>query len=1257
MTKTVTQIGLGILLFMGSAAGAQTNGGTAPHLTLRNGDPSTFEVRPTPTTKTQTETTGAPIILTIRNNAEGFRLNAVNPLPSSWVGPYKLHVESATGDGQRITRDVSIIYQPRVVAVTTAPSGEIRIPAARFSFRNGSRQLPILTENWTQTDGQALSGSRELRVSSHPDSTASVVIAGVQVNPGDVGVVLGQYDFTAALGKLTLPLMAAEDGKEGQARLWLTTDAPDSQAFDLTVHLWAPHVALAADRWNVRQAFDVAGVNVTPQSGNRCDLTTNKTFAQSADIFKAPRCFVEWTGLPEGMAAVSDVTPRAQGRLWQTGAFPVAYRVSLIDPGGTQVTLGGGTGMINVDSAEGLISFAPALSSLDFYRLVEPVSAFMMQNGGPACDTIVDAPGVVYRSTDAVVRCLFKWDATPDGAAQSPYINRPYLTGYLSTGGSQAAAWSVAAISPTGVRVSVGSGSFSFQVAEPPAPAITQALNDQVRDGVYAAPLTGGYAGDVVIEGPNAAYHVTVKEGERRVDDSDYEAWLAADNRRIVRRINASPAPLWSLTPWSIDTRYVNLPAVGAVDDFRIFAVPGDNIKPVLSVDQASALDTENVTVTVAIRDIYNQAAGYDAATMGQWRVRLGRYLNYNTIDPITDFIEAPNGEATFTLPPGALAAGTLRLTAEAAVISPDPDYTKSVYAVRPVSLTILRGGAIAANAKGRRLAGPAPLSTLLWAELDDRSFLSALGDVVWQISDDEGATWTDWPGAKVNKLRLIHTFQRGKYKVRATLKNRHSSAAFTTEEVEVVAFNVPAVKLSGPENIFVGRAGDYHLALSGKERGAGAGEINFADTEIQWSTDGGATFETGNQDISVSRATESRLELIGRARLLEAPADEPTAWAVARRRANFVAVKPVRVGIVGPSKVEYPMSGTFRGVASPPYQNMDVRISSAWTLPDGQTWGAAVLNWSPSATDREAGRATLRFGGEIEGVDGTAAETGKTVSVWQYVWPGFQIAPSKDSQYAPATVTARAKPIGPPTAPLEGLTFDWSLPSGSTVLEDAKEDLRVLRIPEPGLHHMSVAVRDARGNSATAAAEVGLLEPPDYSLGLRIYPDNEFFRAPLTATIRTDITGGHPLDRVQAIKWTVDGRDHDQTGGTMRFLLETAGDHEITATAVTKSGWTFSQSTLVHIVANQPPSCAVSIAQSSGWWTVDGDCNDPDGRIAKYVWTLDGAALAVNARRISISRTGRTTPPEVTLTATDDSGASSAVITAPPSAFLTNSP
>jgi len=136
-----------------------------------------------------------------------------------------------------------------------------------------------------------------------------------------------------------------------------------------------------------------------------------------------------------------------------------------------------------------------------------------------------------------------------------------------------------------------------------------------------------------------------------------------------------------------------------------------------------------------------------------------------------------------------------------------------------------------------------------------------------------------------------------------------------------------------------------------------------------------------------------------------------------------------------------------------------------------------------------------------------------------------------------------------------------------------------------------------------------------------------------------------------------VGGGDHDQTGGTMRFLLETAGDHEITATAVTKSGWTFSQSTLVHIVANQPPSCAVSIAQSSGWWTVDGDCNDPDGRIAKYVWTLDGAALAVNARRISISRTGRTTPPEVTLTATDDSGASSAVITAPPSAFLTNSP
>lgn len=102
MLKNVKAVALAICVVScpATAMANDGNGGTAPHLTLRHGDPAGFLVKPSPSplTKTTAETIGDPIKFTIRNGAEGYRLSAQNPLPSSWVGPYKLHIESVTGE-------------------------------------------------------------------------------------------------------------------------------------------------------------------------------------------------------------------------------------------------------------------------------------------------------------------------------------------------------------------------------------------------------------------------------------------------------------------------------------------------------------------------------------------------------------------------------------------------------------------------------------------------------------------------------------------------------------------------------------------------------------------------------------------------------------------------------------------------------------------------------------------------------------------------------------------------------------------------------------------------------------------------------------------------------------------------------------------------------------------------------------------------------------------------------------------------------
>ena len=77
--------------------------------------------------------------------------------------------------------------------------------------------------------------------------------------------------------------------------------------------------------------------------------------------------------------------------------------------------------------------------------------------------------------------------------------------------------------------------------------------------------------------------------------------------------------------------------------------------------------------------------------------------------------------------------------------------------------------------------------------------------------------------------------------------------------------------------------------------------------------------------------------------------------------------------------------------------------------------------------------------------------------------------------------------------------------------------------------------------------------------------------------------------------------------------------------------------------VANQAPTCALNATLNTTTRTVlvIAACRDVDGRIVRYAWKVNGAALTSNADRISFSLPANvTTPYTVEVTATDDSGA-----------------
>src|SRR5690606_9196254 len=182
----------------------------------------------------------------------------------------------------------------------------------------------------------------------------------------------------------------------------------------------------------------------------------------------------------------------------------------------------------------------------------------------------------------------------------------------------------------------------------------------------------------------------------------------------------------------------------------------------------------------------------YDPATMGEWKVRLVSQRNYADNQPLTDWVDAENGEAEFSLSLQGLDSNSLRIVAEASLKSPIEGYQRIETSTVPYFVTVLRGGAIGAEVASRRISGEAPLMTTFKLDLFDREDQRALGDVIWETSSDQGGTWESYVPDPRYKLSRTQTFEKGTYWVRARMKNRNSGAESSTEIVEVIAYDKP---------------------------------------------------------------------------------------------------------------------------------------------------------------------------------------------------------------------------------------------------------------------------------------------------------------------------------------------------------------------------------------------------------------------------------------------------------------------------------
>ena len=221
---------------------------------------------------------------------------------------------------------------------------------------------------------------------------------------------------------------------------------------------------------------------------------------------------------------------------------------------------------------------------------------------------------------------------------------------------------------------------------------------------------------------------------------------------------------------------------------------------------------------------------------------------------------------------------------------------------------------------------------------------------------------------------------------------------------------------------------------------------------------------------------------------------------------------------------------------------------------------------------------------------------------VWEYVWPRFGMQVRRTANVAPATITVTARPIGF-SGKLEEAVYEWTLPEGRPLKTRSNRQRGCSRWAARGIPGEAEGP-GCTGNETVLEEPVVLGEAEQYVIDLQYSGSNPDAREPLDVLLRPYISGGHPRDRIPDA--TVFGGW--QAAGSAGFYGRTtlqAGEHEIKLKATSEMGKDVEGQLVLKVAENKLPTCTVRSRETIGSWIVYAGCEDPDGRMKSYQWTV----------------------------------------------------
>lgn len=861
-------------------------------------------------------------------------------------------------------------------------------------------------------------------------------------------------------------------------------------------------------------------------------------------------------------------------------------------------------------------------AGLEYYKKVQRLDLDVSQVQGEHCALYSSEAELQERefAYGESQRCYLEWTNLPDGTSGTYIRGQHSLTGNLLKSSDEASnevGYRVWMYDTNGNVALAAEESNTLQVSLAPEPNLTVSQKNVIRPNFFPVELNGSRFASAVAKGVNADLELASEDGTEETITMTKQRNGYFAQSSAYQTLAVGPGKLWAKKTFNVEAKYSLGSEINSKTSVETVYVPSRRIRSRIKTEDLRTLDTLNPSVTMKL-GIYDSGVKdfvFDEETMGEWKVYLAkerrdretRTIHY---DPITDVKTFSGQEMKFELDVSDVGYGSYRFIGVAELESPVEGYNRRILS-NSSFYRVLKGGKIDGDIKTYRMASPVPFTASITYQPEEREDRAALGDITWEVSKNGTDNWetiADYQGSP--RLRQV-VEEAAHYFVRATVKNKFSGAVRTTDVLEILGYEVPDLKTTGPAALYEGEKGTLVLMDHGEQ-------ANELKGQIEWSYDG-KTWEAGTSTLDIV-GTGERMQVWSRMAYLDNELAGKNRYDAHRHQVSVKKPVPVRISVVTPRLIEAGKPIELEALVRLASSQLQSEVVSEWILPDGTVINGTKLTYTPTDADAENGHTDLRFRSWVKQLkDETMAVKDLSIRTWKYEFPDFRFDVNYRTRYAPVSAIAVARKLDHQPVAVD-YTYDFQVFDGMVKDRESKERL-YFKATKPGIHQFTVVISDDRGNEKRMVELLEVLPPPETEIELAANYSTPFMRTPLDASVRSRIVLGHPDDRVEKYEWYLDGElltEQTSSRAVIDDLEE--GSHEIKLKVTSKYGIVKEELLDVQVAPNNAPECGITYKQYGSTISAKSGCKDSDGRLATHNWYIDGELVQVHANNVSVT-------------------------------------